>query len=238
MTVRAADPALVARIAHELPVGIWVAEVEAGHLAYANDAFERILGAPPRPGVRSGEYTARYGIYNRLGEPYPEDRLPFARALREGTTVVIDDIVIHRADGTQVCVRANARPLRDPDGRTTHVMVAFIDITKEVEAEERLRTVISGASVALFAFDRDLRYTVIEGQGFAVPGVERDAFLGRTASEAFPHDPSIAADYQRVLAGESITTEVALGPVVFESRITPQRDASGRVVGGIGVASD
>src|SRR5205823_452272 len=109
--------------------------------------------------------------------------LPFARALRQKETVVVDDVVIHRSDGGRVFVRAVARPILDGAGAVTHVAVAFTDISREVQADEararaeaeqtellarevealtraasieaQLRNVIAHAPVMLFAFDTE-----------------------------------------------------------------------------------
>ena len=58
---------------------------------------------------------------------------------------MVDDIVIRRGE-SDVYVRAFGAPVVDANGRLTHVIVAFSDITKEVAAqverqrvEERLR---------------------------------------------------------------------------------------------------
>ena len=97
---------LIATIADGLPCGVWVASAPDGGFVYANDAFAEIMGMGPVAEVGVGEYTLPYGIYGRDGALYPEDRLPFVRALRERTTVVVDDLVIHRRDGRRVYVRA------------------------------------------------------------------------------------------------------------------------------------
>jgi signal transduction histidine kinase/ActR/RegA family two-component response regulator len=65
--------------------------------------------------------------------------MPFVRALQARAVVTVDDIVIHRGDGRKVNVRALARPVFAPGTDTiTHVVIAFFDITREVEVE-RLR---------------------------------------------------------------------------------------------------
>src|SRR5687767_9335795 len=127
-------PGLIAAIAEDLPVGVWVAKVPNGELAYANRTFREIMGMEARTDVARGEYATPYGIYTTTGELYPEDRMPFVRALEAGTTIVIDDIVIHRSDGAKVNIRASARPLRDDNGTITHIVIAFSDITREVTA--------------------------------------------------------------------------------------------------------
>jgi PAS domain S-box-containing protein len=79
---------LIASIADDLPCGVWVATAPEGRFVYSNKAFDEIMGMGPVPQVGVGEYTVPYGIYGRNGALYPEERLPFVRALRERTTVV------------------------------------------------------------------------------------------------------------------------------------------------------
>ncbi|HEY1956369.1 MAG TPA: ATP-binding protein [Polyangiaceae bacterium] len=127
---------VVSTVADDLPVGVWVARAPAGEFLYANKAFGEIMGMGARDDVGRGEYAGPYGIHTREGELYPEDRLPFVRALVERRTVIVDDIVIHRHDGGRVHVRAQARPVIDEAGEITHVVIAFIDISREALAEE------------------------------------------------------------------------------------------------------
>src|SRR5258706_2516588 len=89
-----------------------------------------------RADVGVGEYAAPYGICTKTGEPYPESQMPFVRALRERAVVTVDDIVIHRRDGSKVSIRAQARPVFDERGELTHVTIAFIDISREATAED------------------------------------------------------------------------------------------------------
>jgi two-component system cell cycle sensor histidine kinase/response regulator CckA len=120
----------------KLPVGIWVASAPGGEFVYANEMFAEIMGASPIPEAARGGFSAPYGIYTRAGALYPEDRLPFVRAVEARATVMVDDLVIHRPDGRKVYVRAQARPVFDANDVITHVIIAFIDISREVLAEE------------------------------------------------------------------------------------------------------
>jgi signal transduction histidine kinase/CheY-like chemotaxis protein len=133
------DLEIIRTIADELPVGVWVACVPGGELAYANRKFAEIMGITARSDVVAGGYAQPYGIHTRSGALYPEADLPFVRAMREQNTVTVDDIVIHRHDGAKVYIRAFAKPLLDAAGAMTHIAIAFIDITPEVLAEARLR---------------------------------------------------------------------------------------------------
>jgi two-component system cell cycle sensor histidine kinase/response regulator CckA len=133
--VRVGHPEIIGPIADDLPVGIWVAKAPGGEFVYANHTFREIMGTGGRADVARGEYAEPYRIHLPDGAPYPEDRMPFVRALLARETVTCDDIVIHRSDGRRVNVRAFARPIFDAAGEITHVAIAFIDITREVQAE-------------------------------------------------------------------------------------------------------
>jgi signal transduction histidine kinase len=129
------DHDIVHAIADDLPVGIWVARAPDGEFVYANRTFAEIMGQVGRDDAKVGSYSAPYGICTRDGKPYPEERMPFVRALQERRVVVVDDLTIYRPDATFVHVRAFARPVSDDRGMITHVVIAFFDVTREVEAE-------------------------------------------------------------------------------------------------------
>src|SRR4051812_12752185 len=97
--------------------------------------FAEIMGQSGRDDAAVGSYTGPYGILTRDGKAYPEERLPFVRALQEKQVVVNDDILIRRPDGSEVFVRAYGRPVANAAGVITHVVIAFFDVTREVEAE-------------------------------------------------------------------------------------------------------
>jgi two-component system cell cycle sensor histidine kinase/response regulator CckA len=130
------DHDIIHAIADDLPVGVWVARAPGGEFVYANRTFAEIMGQTGRDDVAVGGYSEPYGIMTRDGRPYPEERMPFVRALQERCVVVVDDLTIHRQDRTRVDVRAFARPVTDASGEITHVVIAFFDITREVAAEK------------------------------------------------------------------------------------------------------
>jgi two-component system cell cycle sensor histidine kinase/response regulator CckA len=125
----------LAIVADELPVAIWLGRVPGGEVVYTNRAFREVLGMEPPPGAAREKYVEPYGVHLPDGSPYPEKLMPFERALAAQTTVIVDDLVIHRRDGRKVNLRVFAKPITDDAGTITHVLEAFIDITREIEAE-------------------------------------------------------------------------------------------------------
>jgi two-component system, cell cycle sensor histidine kinase and response regulator CckA len=126
------DQDLILALGEDLPVGLWVARVPGGEVFYANRAFTTLTGLPARADVTAARFAEHYGVMTRKGAPYPESRMPFARALAERCTVIADDMLIRRHDGTTVEVRAVARPVGEP---VSHVIVSLFDVSREVAAE-------------------------------------------------------------------------------------------------------
>ncbi len=239
------EQGLIAAIADRLPVGIFVAAAPSGAFVYANDAFQEILGMAPSPEAQAGTYSPSYGIRTHDGALYPEDELPFARALREKANVTVDDLVIHRADGKKVFVRAFARPLADPAGVITHIVIAFIDITEEIQtrsradlAEGRLQHLLAHAPIILFAYDRHGIVTLTEGRGLAGLGFQPKELLGRSVFDLYANEPRFLSHARRVLAGEEFSEVTQVGAVVLETTFSPIRSATGEVDGAIGVSID
>jgi PAS domain S-box-containing protein len=241
----AEESRMLSTILEGLPLGVWVARAPDGELVYANQAFAEILGMRARDDVRAGGYAPAYRLRDREGRSYPEARLPFAQVLARREVVVVDDIVIERADGARADVRAFGKPLFDAQGALTHVVVVFIDITGEVrarearrEADERLSTALQHAPVILFAYDREGRVTVSEGAGLRAMGFKSGELVGRSLFDLYGDHPAVMENHRRVIAGETFTSVAEVGPVVLETWLAPLRDGQGAVIGAIGVSTD
>ncbi len=106
------------------------------------------------------------------------------------------------------------------------------------ESEERLRAVITGAPVILFALDRDGRYALIEGKKLDAIGVVPGDLLGRSVFQIYEKRPEIADSFRRVLAGEELSVTSRVRGLIFESRLSPIKNDSGEIVGATGIAWD
>ena len=235
--------AQIAAIADGMPVGIFVSSAPSDAFVYANHALYEILGSPPGKEIRIQPTWTTYSIRSRDGTPYPQDRLPFGRVLRDKTNVTVDDMVIHRTDDSKVYLRAFARPLLDRAGAVVHVLVALTDITEEIEArshadlvERRMGLVLSHAPVILFAVDRKGIVTLSEGRGLQALGFRPGELVGRSIYDLYANDPAALARADRVLSGEEFTSVSHLGPVVLETSYTTIRDSAGELQGAIGVS--
>jgi PAS domain S-box-containing protein len=229
----------------DLPIGVWVARAPEGSGIYANRAFREILGMEAVSSSVIADVPVTYRVHDVAGNPYPVEQLPFSRAVATGERVVVDDMVIHRADGKQVPLRAFGHPVKDTTGATTHVIVAFLDITNEVKAradqalfEARLKVVVDHAPVVCWSADRDGIITLSEGAGLSSLGVRSGDLVGHSVFDLYRDYPTIEAYIRRALAGESFWYTVSVGEAVYETWIRPVRDATGEIDGILAVSND
>lgn len=233
------------RILENLPVGVWVARVPSGEVAYANPKFRSILGMDAVPESKIVDASLTYGIFDRDGHAYPVEKLPFSLVVSTGRAAVVDDLVLHRPDGRKINVRAFAYPDFDDNGTLAHVIVAFVDISKQVQAEAereqmeaRLALAVNHAPIAIWSMDVDGVVTLSQGAGLAAMGVASGQLVGQNLFELYREHPTIGDYLRRGLRGESFWCTVQIDNVIYDTWITPLRNAGGDIAGLAGLAHD
>lgn len=109
------------------------------------------------------------------------------------------------------------------------------------ESEQRLRTVIANAPLALFTVDTRNRLTFIDGKLIRGGWMRNVQVMGRSIQYAMGRMPGIGEDCQRALRGETFSRTVTTGftdMVYLQAWYSPLYDRNGSIVGAIGVAAD
>lgn len=209
-----------------------------GMISYASPSHRQVLGWEPE---------ALVGTPGR-DLLHPDDREQtleqFAR-FRDGPEKALRfETRMRHADGTWRHLEIIAIDHRE-DPEISGVIFNAHDITERaaVEAalrarEQQLSTLIADLPVILFAMDSNGVYTLSEGKGLEAVGRGPGAIVGHSVTEVWAHSCEAVDSVRRALAGESTTEKLMSGNVVLESRLTPVRDAAGKVTGLIGVAID
>jgi len=231
-------PETASAILRGLPVGVWVARAPGGEYLYSNTAFDEIMGMGPVAEAKAGGYSEPYGLFTREGRPYPEERLPFVRALKARSIVMVDDIVVHRGDGRRVHVRAYGKPLFGSSGAVEAVMVSFFDITAERTAEMQLDLAVHHAPIIIWTTDEKGVVTLSEGAGLKALGRAPGELVGKSVFEVYRDNAQVMENMRRALSGESFSNLTHVAGAVLEGWIGPVRDATGRITGIIGVTTD
>ncbi len=234
----------LAAILEDLPVAVWVGNVPDGSTAYANRACAQIAGRSIAGALPIADHPAAYGLVTRDGNPYPVAGLPFSRVVQTGVPVVVDDMVFHR-EGGDVYIRAFGSPVADANGKLTHVIVAFFDISPEIAAqverqrvEERLRFACDHAPIAVWTTDAAGVITMSEGAGLRSLGVKSGELVGKKLLDVYGAHPTIPGYIRRGFAGESFWYTVEVGEAVYHSWLAPLRGPSGEVAGLAGLSHD
>ncbi|HUE30649.1 MAG TPA: PAS domain S-box protein [Verrucomicrobiae bacterium] len=149
-------------------------------------------------------------------------------------------------DGSERMMACGTTRLVDDDGRTMGVLLCAQDVSarKRIEealrqSEARLRAVIDGAPVVLFALDRAGTLTFSGGKGLARLGLEPGQRVGQPIGDALARTFAPAKSYfDRALAGEPVAWTGSLADATFECRLMPVADAGGGLAGLIGLAID
>jgi PAS domain S-box-containing protein len=219
---------------------IWACDL-TGRFTFTNEAARLMLGYEP------GELSGMR--FTELQPPdYAEsDTAAFSRMLA-GEPVFGLETVRLRKDGTRVLLNVNALPLRDESGRVVGIMGTARDVTEQRRSErayrerERLYRDIARnfPNGAVLLFDRDLRFTLAEGQGLSNLGFARGDLEGKVLHEVVP--PASAAvlepAYRAALEGRSNIIEAPFRDRFYTVQCTPVRDEHGSIVGGMVVAQD
>jgi PAS domain S-box-containing protein len=106
------------------------------------------------------------------------------------------------------------------------------------QSDTRLRAIISGAPVMLFAVDRDGIIRFEGGQSLQALGANPGENVGRSVTQVYAHLPGILESTRRALKGETFETVVEAGPITLDCWYSPTRDKDGNPDGYIGVATN
>ena len=209
-----------------------------GIIRYTSPSVERLLG------YRTSDLLGR----NAFEFIHPDDLSPVMEAIADaietpGTPQTATFRFKHVDGAWRVLESIGQAKLDQPNSYS--VVVNSRDVTERVAQDEmlrtnkqRLRTVVAGAPVVLFALDPHGVFTLAEGKGLRSLGVRPGMLVGRSFFELLGDVPQAVADVRRALAGESFTGTVELFGFEFEAQYSPVRERDGSIAGVVGVATD
>ncbi|HYW31192.1 MAG TPA: PAS domain-containing sensor histidine kinase [Gemmatimonas sp.] len=206
---------------------------KSGHFTFVNAEAERMFGRP-RDELLGRTLTELFPEYAARGMTRE-----FERAARERTMVEFDDV----EPGTGRSIASRIYPADDGG-----VSMYFRDTTQQrvadaraFRSEEQARTLISVLpGAAVFVVDRELRYTVADGDALHAAGKTPADFVGKTIHEVL--DAAKAAELERrfrlAFEGVPFTHEHDEHDRSFATRGVPLRDESGDVYAVMAFSSD
>jgi PAS domain S-box-containing protein len=232
----------------QLPIGVSLLD-QNRKMIYANPALEKILDIS-RDDLLQGKHQNRRYI-RPDGTPMPPEEYASVRAFQEQQPVRDVEIGVITESAKTIWTSVSAAPFPVAD---KGVVVATVDITERKGMEEalrqtetHLRTVLSNAPITIFAIDNEGLFTLSEGKGLDRVGLKPAENVGGSALDLYGGTSFVEYNgrvttgkdvIERVFSGRSVNAINELHGVSFDNHIGPIRDAEGKVVGIVGVATD
>ncbi len=219
---------------------------EQAHLAVSGVSVRRVNQAAcalfRTAGFESFAEEVAAGV---LGPGYHQAVMAQVDALWRGQTH--HEIGVDLADSSGALHTGTLRvviPTVEGHPDVTSVVASFTDLTEHLRArdqlrrvEDRLRTVMAGAPIIVFAVDEHGVFTFSEGQGLTALGLTPGEAVGRSIFEMYRGSAGVVQAMRQSLAGEVFRGMLAIGDLVFDTHFSPMWE-DGRVVGVIGVSHD
>jgi PAS domain S-box-containing protein len=160
---RAETNALLEGILGSIPEPVMVMDAN-GHLVRTNQVFEgRHLNTVPGA---LGEYHPVVNVFTEDGHPVPPEMWPLSRAIKGERISGLTLRLTFRNGEPPHFYRYSANPVYDRNGRITHAVVVFFDVTENRSTEEALResrakleAAFASMTEAIFVADAEGRLT-------------------------------------------------------------------------------
>lgn len=209
-----------------------------GNFTYINPAAQRLWGAPD-PNDLIGKPILT--VVHPNSHDHVREQIDYIEHFQQPAPLSEQKCI--RLDGVEIDVEVTGLPF-GAEGNSG-VLAVFRDVTEKKQArealrkaEKRLRTVVSSAPLILFATDKNGVFTLCEGEGLKSLSLAPGEHVGRSVYDVYAGSPQVIENINRALAGESFTSAVAFGEMIFDVRYSPLTDESEKVLGVIGVATD
>jgi PAS domain S-box-containing protein len=116
----------------ELPAAVYACDAQ-GRITFHNKAAEVLWGR--KPVIGKDLWCGSIKIFKPDGSALAIEKCPMSITLKEGRSIVGEEIIIERPDGSRSNVLANPHPEFGVSGELTGAINMLIDITKEVSAK-------------------------------------------------------------------------------------------------------
>jgi PAS domain S-box-containing protein len=165
--------------------------------------------------------------------------------VRTGRPLMNREELVRSASGEDLWFMTSKLPLRGQDGQIIGLVGIGRNTTERKQAldalqasEERLRRVVAGAPIILFAIDSDGICTLSDGKGLSLLNLKADELVGRNLFDYFRDAPQFLGDIHRALEGAAFAGTHEIRDRTFETFFTPIQTADGQVMGTTGISTD
>ena len=223
-----------------MPVGVFIA-ASGGRPYYTSDEGKRLLGQGVVPGIGGDDLARSYRIFQAgTDRPYLTRNLPLVRALG-GLRSHVDDMEIHKPDGSVTSLEVWGRPVYGAAGEIDYAIIAMADPSERLAKEKIIAgqaALLELAYDAIFVRDPDGRIIYWNAGAEHTYGFTRAEAVGQIAhvmlGTQFPAPLAsiVAIASERGRWDGELTHRCANGrSIIVESRWAAQRGPGGSLLG-------
>lgn len=220
--------------------GLWDQDIIANK-TYLSPRYFTILGYEP--------YEFKLTFEQWQSMIHPDDLPDLLKSMKQQPPRLynIHEYRMQHKSGHYIWVLDRSRTAeRDEDGKATRIIGTITDITSRKqtelalkESESRYRTIASNLpDTVIVLYDEDIRYTLVDGQGLAQIGLNKEEIEGKRLRDVLPpevYEPNEPA-VQAALQGEITETVIQFKRQYFRIQILPVRDDKDMIIGGMVVS--
>jgi PAS domain S-box-containing protein len=217
-----------------------------GVIVWFNSRAAELWGRAPAPNDDE-RFCGAYKLYHADGTHLAHCDTPVGLALKTGTSVHEQEVVIEKPDGSRIMVSVHIDPIRDQDGTIVGVVNFFQDISERKRAEQTtglLAAIVDSSDDAIVSKNLDGIITSWNRSAERMFGYGAEEAVGKHIRLIIPHDrqQEEATILDRLCRGERVehfetVCERKDGTTLDISlTISQVRDAAGRIIGASTVA--
>lgn len=233
----------LSRAVEQSPATVVITDIK-GNIKYVNPKFFQLTGYTPEEIIGKNPRILKSGQTSSEEYKLLWDTITFGG---EWHGVFCNK----KKDGGFYWESATVSSIKDPEGTITNFIAIKEDITelkritRELkESNERFRLLIQSSQDGILAYDKDFRYTLWNKAMERISGVPSEDILGKVVFEVFPFLDCIGEgeSFRDAVKGKA-SVRLAMPYNVtqtnkcgyFDSAHFPLLDASGKIVGGMGI---
>lgn len=238
-----------------LPVAVYTCD-ENGYVQMYNEAAAELWGRKPEIG--KDKWCGAWRLFKADLSPLDLAECPLAVALNEARTVIGEELIVQRPDGSKRYITPYPKPVFDSKGRVSGVVNVVMDITGQREADLRLREsqanyqqLVDGLPVPIYTCDAEGRILIFNKAAVKLwgrePEIGKDLWCGswkiyRPDGSPLPLDEcpmAVALTEGRPVLGEEILVERPNGERIYVApHPYPIFSESGKLAGAVNLLMD
>jgi len=235
------------RLVELFPMAAYAVRAPDGVIAWFNSRAAKLWGRVPKLNDTDERFCGAYKLYYADGTRMAHCDTPVALALKTGTSVHEQEVVIEKPDGSRVTVSVYIDPIRDNDGAIVGVVNFFHDISERKQAERTtglLAAIVDTSDDAIISKNLDGIIMSWNRGAEELFGYSAKEAIGQNIRLIVPHDryQEEATILKRLARGERVdhfeTVRVRKDGSMLDisATISPVKDAAGVVIGASKVA--